>query len=40
MYEHRRSPPLPPRRFVLRVLRHAALAALLLAGSLWLGMAG
>ena len=40
MYEHRRSPPLPPRRFVLRVLRHVALAALLLAVSLWLGMAG
>lgn len=40
MYEHRRSPPLPPRRFALRVLRHLALAALLLALSLWLGMAG
>lgn len=40
MYEHRRSPPLPPRRFTLRVLRHFALAALLLALSLWLGMAG
>jgi hypothetical protein len=40
MYEHRRSPLLPSPRFVLRVLRHAALAALLLALSLWLGMAG
>ena len=40
MYEHRRSPPLPPRRFAARVLRHFALATLLLVGSLWLGMAG
>ena len=40
MYEHRCSPPLSPRRFLLRVLRHCALAALLLAFSLWLGMAG
>jgi hypothetical protein len=40
MYEHRRSPPLPTRSFLLRMLRHFALAALLLAGSLWLGMAG
>jgi hypothetical protein len=40
MYEHHRSPLLPPRRFALRVLRHFALAVLLLAVSLWLGMAG
>ena len=40
MYEHRRSQPLPPRLFALRMLRHAALAGLLLALSLWLGMAG
>lgn len=40
MYEHRSSPPLPHRRFVLRLLRHFALAAALLAFSLWLGMAG
>jgi hypothetical protein len=40
MYEHRRAVPLPPRRFALRLLRHFALAVLLLAVSLWLGMAG
>ena len=40
MYEHRSHPPLAPRRFVLRVLRHFALAAALLAFSLWIGMAG
>jgi hypothetical protein len=40
MYESRRTPPLPPPRFVLRLLRHFALAALLLAASLALGMAG
>ncbi len=40
MYEHRRSPPLPYRRFALRLLRHFALAAALLALSLCLGMAG
>ena len=40
MYEHRSHPPLPLRRFVLRVLRHFALAAALLVFSLWIGMAG
>ena len=40
MYEHRRSPPLPPWQFALRVLRHGALGGALLAFSLWLGMAG
>lgn len=40
MYEHRRSPPLPLRRFMLRLLRHGALGAALLGFSLWLGMAG
>lgn len=40
MYEHRSSPLLPPRRFLLRVLRHFALAGALLAFSLGLGMAG
>jgi len=40
MYEHRRSQPLPPRRFAARVLRHFAFATLLLVLSLWLGMAG
>jgi hypothetical protein len=40
VYEHRRSQPLSPQRFALRMLRHAAVAALLLAFSLWVGMAG
>ncbi|HLJ38937.1 MAG TPA: hypothetical protein VKT54_11070 [Steroidobacteraceae bacterium] len=40
MYERRRSTPLTPRRFALRMLRHAAFAALLLVLSLWIGMAG
>ncbi|HET7757245.1 MAG TPA: hypothetical protein VFK87_08315 [Steroidobacteraceae bacterium] len=40
MYEHRRTPPLLPRRFLARLLRHFALAALLLAVSLWIGMLG
>jgi hypothetical protein len=40
MYEHRSHALLAPRRFVLRVLRHFALAAALLAFSLWIGMAG
>ena len=40
MYEPRRHPPLSPRRFMWRLLRHFALAALLLALSLWLGMLG
>ena len=40
MYEHRRHPPLSRRRFLSRLLRHFALAALLLVASLALGMAG
>ncbi|HXZ59083.1 MAG TPA: hypothetical protein VEG26_02800 [Steroidobacteraceae bacterium] len=40
MYESRRTPPLSRPRFVRRLLRHFALAALLLAASLALGMAG
>jgi hypothetical protein len=40
VYEHRRSPPLSPRQFLWRLLRHFALAALLLLGSLALGMLG
>ena len=40
MYEHRRHPPLSRARFMWRLLRHVALAALLLALSLWLGMLG
>jgi hypothetical protein len=40
VYEHRRHPPLSPQQFRLRLLRHVALAALLLAVSLWLGMLG
>ncbi len=40
MYEHRRQRPLPPVAFVVRLLRHFALAALLLAASLGLGIFG
>src|SRR3984893_14060737 len=40
MYEHRRQAPLPRAAFLLRLLRHFALAALLLAASLGLGMLG
>ncbi|HYL01881.1 MAG TPA: hypothetical protein VEU54_00535 [Steroidobacteraceae bacterium] len=40
MYEHRRAPLLPPRRFLARLLRHFAFAAVLLAVSLWIGMLG
>jgi hypothetical protein len=40
MYEHRRQPPIPFQRFVWRLLSHVALAVLLLALSLWLGMQG
>jgi hypothetical protein len=40
VYERRCHPPLSRRRFLWRLLRHFALAALLLAASLWLGMAG
>ncbi len=40
LYEHRRQRPLPPAAFLARLLRHFALAALLLAASLGLGMLG
>ena len=40
MYEPRRTPPLSRRGFARRLLNHFALAALLLAFSLALGMAG
>jgi hypothetical protein len=40
VYEHRRQPPLPSREFLLRLLWHFAAASVLLAVSLWLGMAG
>jgi hypothetical protein len=40
MYEHRIARPLPRARFMLRLLRHFALAALLLLASLALGMLG
>ena len=40
LYEHRRQRPLPPAAFLVRLLRHFALAALLLAASLGLGMLG
>src|SRR6202030_1115419 len=38
MYEHRRQRPLPQAEFLVRLLRHFALAALLLVGSRGLGM--
>jgi len=40
LYEHRRQRPLPPAAFLARLMRHFALAALLLAASLGLGMLG
>jgi hypothetical protein len=40
MYERRRSRPLPPGRFALRLLRHGVCAAALLGVSLWIGMVG
>ena len=40
MYERRHHPPLSRRRFVWRLLRHFAFAALLLFVSLWAGMRG
>jgi hypothetical protein len=40
MYERRSQRPLSPQRFLLRLLRHFLVAALLLGASLWLGMAG
>lgn len=40
MYEHSSEPLLPRRAFAFRVLRHAGLAALLLGGSLGVGVVG
>ena len=40
MYESRKQPPLPRRRFARRVIFHFALAMGMLLGSLALGMAG
>jgi len=40
MYESKAHPPIPPTRFVRRVLLHAAAALALLLLSLMLGMAG
>jgi hypothetical protein len=40
MYEHRRTAPLSRAAFLLRMVRHCLVATLLLALSLWLGMAG
>lgn len=40
MYEHRRTRPLPGRRFVLRLAGHFAIAAVLVALSLLVGMWG
>jgi len=40
MYEHRKERLLPFRAFLRRVVRHASFAALLIVGSLVLGMVG
>lgn len=40
MYEHRAKPLLPRRKFFARLSRHAALALLLIAIALGIGMAG
>lgn len=40
MYEHRSHRPLSHRQFAARLARHMALAMLLLAVSLWVGIAG
>jgi hypothetical protein len=40
MYEHRRTPPIPMRRFVRRMLMHVSLVLLLLGVSLAAGMSG
>lgn len=40
MYEHRSDPLLPTREFLQRVASHAALVALLMGGSLAIGIAG
>ncbi len=40
MYEPKAHPPIPPQRFVRRVVLHAAAAVALLVSSLAVGMAG
>ena len=40
MYEPKKHPPIPPERFIKRMLLHAAAALILLLLSLILGMAG
>ena len=40
MYESKRQPPLPPTRFVQRLMGHLVLALGLLVGSLAIGMLG
>jgi hypothetical protein len=40
MYEDRHTPPLPPRRFVRRMVDHVAVAGALVAVSLMVGMWG
>jgi len=40
VYEHRKHPPIPPHRFVKRLLLHGAIAFALALISLGLGMAG
>ena len=40
MYEHRRLRPLPRQHFFLRLAKHVGLAAIVVGGSLLVGMAG
>jgi hypothetical protein len=40
MYEHRRTPPITPGRFLFRMLKHLVVVLLILGGSLGLGMGG
>src|SRR4249920_1005606 len=40
MYESRKQPPIPPRAFFQRLAVHAAIATLLVLGSLGIGMLG
>jgi hypothetical protein len=40
MYEHHRARPLSPRKFALRLLRHMALAGVIVSISLLIGMSG
>lgn len=40
MYEHRREPLIPRRRFLGRLATHALGAVTLIIGALWMGMAG